>query len=158
MNTKEKIKKILLDKVKEDLSKAKEAALSSKELTTKGDLKSDGKYDTRAIEAGYLASAQNKRVEELEQDEKLLESIEFINTSSEVSIGSLVELEVNNIKRKYFISSASGGSFVQIQGEAILVISVFSPIGKEVLGLSVNEEFEVEANEQSKIYKVVSLV
>ncbi|MDC0255280.1 hypothetical protein OAK75_10275 [Bacteriovoracales bacterium] len=32
----------------------------------KGDIKSDGKYDTRATEAGRLARAQKRRVEELE--------------------------------------------------------------------------------------------
>ena len=85
---KQQIKTILLDKVKEQLKNAELAAASSKSLSTEGDLKSDGKYDTRGIEAGYLAGAQAKRVEELKQEIELLESIELDLPNDSVSIGS----------------------------------------------------------------------
>ena len=59
-----KLEELLL----ENIQKAEEVYRSSYEYTTKGDIKSDGKYDTRGTEAGYLAGAQKKRVEELKSD------------------------------------------------------------------------------------------
>ena len=44
---------------------AKAAAKDAKENATGEETKSDGKYDTRAIEAAYLAGAQAKQAEKL---------------------------------------------------------------------------------------------
>ncbi len=140
---KKKIKENLISLIQDQLEKAEEASESAKNLTTEGDLKSDGKYDTRGIEAGYLAGAQAKRVEEIKQDKELLESIEFHENTDTVSIGSLVELELDGNIKKYFLSSASGGTLLNIEGEAILVISVFSPIGKELVNLPLGDESQL---------------
>ena len=65
-----KLEGLLLEKIQ----KAEEVYQSSYEYTTKGDVKSDGKYDTRGTEAGYLAGAQKKRMEELKNDLNRLRS------------------------------------------------------------------------------------
>lgn len=154
MGLKQKIKNKLLEKAKEQLTLAAQAAESAKNLSREGDLKSDGKYDTRGVEAGYLAGAQAKRVEEIKQDIALLESIELDHDSKTVSIGSLIELEYNKNTRVYFLSSTSGGNLLNIDGQAILVISVFSPIGQAVVNLSLGDEFEVLTKEEARIYQI----
>ncbi len=157
MNIKEEIKKILIQQAQERLEKAMEASVSAKSLTIEGDLKSDGKYDTRGIEAGYLAGAQAKRVEEIKQDIELLESIEFQASNDTVSIGSLIDLDFNGNIRKHFLSSASGGTLLKVQEETILIISVFSPIGRELVNLSLGDDFEVSAGNSNRIYTVKSI-
>lgn len=62
----------LIDNLKKELIEVETAAHSSRDLATADDLKSEGKYDTRAIEASYLAGAQAKRVEEIKLDIQLL--------------------------------------------------------------------------------------
>ena len=91
---KKKIIEELLLKVRTELSALESASKSAKAYVTDGDIKSDGKYDTRGIEAGYLAGAQEKRVEELKLELQMLEEIPIRDFSKgeEVGIGSLVDL------------------------------------------------------------------
>ena len=154
MIDKTKIVDELLTKAKEDLAQAKAAFSTTKEHTCSAELKSEGKYDTRSIESGYLAGAQQVRVNELEQEVELLEKIELDHKNDTISVGSLVEIEFNNLKKLYFISSTSGGTMLRIDGQMILVISALSPIGTSAIGLSSEDNFEVETKNETREYTI----
>ena len=146
----------LIENLRRELVEVENAAKSTKDLVTADDLKSEGKYDTRAIEASYLASAQLKRVEEIKTDIQMLEEIELVK-SHKIQMGSLVLLEYNGAKRYYFLTSTSGGTILTIDGNSILVISVFSPLGNEALGLQRGESFEIETPKEMRTYKIIEL-
>lgn len=156
---KKKILSQLIDKTRRELDGLKEAYESTHSHMTDDDLKSEGKYDTRGIEAGYLAGAQKVRLEELEGDLHLLEEIEIreFDPSEEVAIGALVELELNGNRKSYFISPTAGGTMLEVEGSPVLVISVFSPIGAEVMALKAGDEFELETKGDPREYLVVSV-
>ncbi len=155
---KKKILAHLIENLQKELSHIEEAAKSARELATQEASKSEGKYDTRAIEASYLAGAQSKRVEEIKLDIQMLEEIELPKTpSASLQLGSLGLISCNGQERLYFISSTSGGSMMQIDGNGILIISVFSPIGNAALGLGKNEFFEVETPKEIREYKVIDV-
>ncbi|MBY0517587.1 MAG: GreA/GreB family elongation factor [Bacteriovoracaceae bacterium] len=142
-----------------ELSAIELASKTSTAYAQDGDVKSDGKYDTRGIEAGYLASAQQKRVEELKLELQMLEELpvkDFLQ-DEEVALGAVVGIEFKGMKRLYFVSSTAGGTMVTVENQTILVISVFSPVGDAVMGLKVGEEFELEAPQETRHYKVVSI-
>lgn len=153
-------KKIILEKLIENLQtelrEVEGAAKSTRDLATQDDLKSEGKYDTRAIEASYLASAQQKRVEEIKIDIQMLEEIEIQN-STKLQMGSLALIEHKGNERFYFLTSTSGGTMITVDGQTILVISVFSPLGNGALGLVEGELFEVETPKELRIYKVLKI-
>lgn len=156
---KSKIKEQLLNKAKADLKAAEEVAESAQSYKSSDDMKSEGKYDTRAIEAGYLAGAQEKRVEELKLEVQMLEELptrEF-KTDEEITVGALIELSVNERTQTYFISSTAGGSMLNIDGKPILVISVFSPIGAACVNLVAGDSFELETPSESREYEVMSV-
>ena len=150
-----KLEKVLLEKIE----KAKEVYQSSYEYTTKGDVKSDGKYDTRGTEAGYLAGAQKKRVEELKHDLNQLRAIpvEAFSSSRSVAVGSLIELECDCDKKTshYFISPSLGGETLDIEGISIQVISQNSPISIASFGLDQGDSFELETPRGVKVYTIV---
>ena len=154
-------KQKIVDELKLLLEQETKAAKESYEMTrshaTEGELKSEGKYDTRSIEAGYLASAQKKRLEELEHEKGLLQEIDASHQHSSVSVGSLVEIEFNSMTRLYFIASTSGGKILKIDDRPILVISAFSPIGVEAINLRPGDSFEVEASGELREYKVLNV-
>ncbi len=157
INKKLIIQQLILN-FQQELIKVIAAAKSTKDLVTADDLKSEGKYDTRRIEAAYLASAQNKRVEEIKLDIQMLEEIELPQVPSKtLQLGSLGLISYNNQERYYFLSSTSGGSMLMIEGCAVLVISVFSPIGNEALGLTAGESFEVQTPKEMRLYKVIQV-
>lgn len=158
MINKKNIIEQLISSLKNELAEVEAAARSTKDLVTADDLKSEGKYDTRAIEASYLASAQNKRVEEIKLDIQMLEDIELPEVpSTSIQLGSLALIRCNNQERYYFISSTSGGSMLMVDDHAILVISVFSPIGNEALGLTAGESFEVETPKETRQYEIIAV-
>lgn len=159
MISKKKIVEALIEKLNSELIEVESAARSTRDLATAPDLKSEGKYDTRAIEASYLASAQNKRVEEIKLDIQMLEDLEIhIETpASKLQLGSLGLINCNGQERYYFISSTSGGSMLMIDNQPVLVISVFSPIGDAALGLGKGESFEVETPKETRQYEIVQV-
>jgi len=146
----------LFSNVNIELTKIKQAYNTTQNLVKTGDLKSDGKYDTRSTEANYLANGQRQRIAELEQELELLGEVNLKGKRKSISIGSLVEIKLNDHKRKYFIAPTAGGTMVNINGEVVLVISVFSPIGDAVLGLNKEESFEVEVKGEMREYQVIS--
>lgn len=155
---KELLLKELVDRVKFELNDLEEAAKANRDYATDQEFKAESKYDTRSLEASYLASAELKRVEDLKLEIQLLEEVDIKASEKlgEISIGALVELLYQDQKRPYFLIPTSGGTLLNIQGQAVLVVSVFSPIGNELLGLKAGDEFEVETPRGTRTYKVLS--
>jgi transcription elongation GreA/GreB family factor len=152
---KQQLLKELLDKMKVELHDLEEAAQANKEFATDQEFKAESKYDTRSLEASYLASAEAKRVEDLKLEIQMLEEID-LRPTEEISIGSLVELKHQDQVRSYFLIPTAGGTMLKLDEKAVLVVSVFSPLGAEVLGLKVGDEFEVETPKETRSYQVIS--
>ncbi len=156
---KEEIKQHLLNQIEADILQAQQSYSSAKELTCGEESKAESKWDTRSIEAGYLASAQKQRLEELKLEKQLIEELNTAPTDPQgsITIGTLITLKHNNLVRKYFLSSTAGGKVVDIQQNKIMIISVFSPLGKELLGLSTGDQIELELPSGSKLYDILAI-
>jgi len=156
---KQKLLNELIDKMKAEMHELEAAAKSNKDFATDQEFKAESKYDTRSLEASYLATAEMGRVENLKLDIQMLEEVDLkiSQTAPEVCIGSLVELSYKEQVRSYFLIPTAGGTLMNVEGKAVLVVSVFSPLGDAVLGLKVGEEFEVETPKETRTYQVLSL-
>lgn len=154
---KEEILKELIERAKVELQTIEASAKAQHDYATDTDIKSEGKYDTRAIEASYLAEAEAKRVEELRLEIQILEEVD-VNASQklgEISIGALVELLHRDQRRFYFLIPTAGGTLLDVHGTPVLVVSVFSPIGDAMLGLKVGDVFEVETPKETREYQIL---
>lgn len=156
------MKQALIDKLLHDvrleLAALETAANATHQFATDQEFKAESKYDTRAIEASYLADAEAKRVEELKLEVQILEEVDLSASSKyqEICIGALVELSFNGIVKKYFLIPTAGGSLLEHEGEQVVVVSVFSPIGDAMLGLKAGDEFEVETPKFTRAYQIIS--
>jgi transcription elongation GreA/GreB family factor len=156
------VKKELLDELisraKVELEQLEEAAKSNRDFATDQEFKAESKYDTRALEASYLASAESKRVEELKLEIQLLEEVDIHSSAKlkEISIGALVELLYGEQRRWYFLIPTAGGTLLKINDEPVVVVSVFSPIGDALLGLKAGDQFEVETPKETRTYQILS--
>lgn len=148
----------LLKRTREELALLESSAKANHNFATDQEFKAESKYDTRALEASYLASAEAKRVEELKLEIQILEEVDLEQSHKlgEISIGALVELLHKDQKRFYFLIPTAGGTMLKVEDEAVLVVSVFSPIGDALLGLKQGDEFEVETPKETRHYEVVS--
>jgi transcription elongation GreA/GreB family factor len=158
MNVKQKIIHEIRLKFTNELTQLEEVASTAKSLATDSEFKAEDRFDTRATEAGYLAGAQQRRVEELKQELELIDHIDLNLAKKDlVSIGSIVSLKTSDVTKDYFLAPTSGGLLLNIDGRVILVVSTFSPIGKEAIGLAVNDCFVVELPSGTREYEVVRI-
>lgn len=148
----------LINRAKSELEQIEKAASAHREYATDQEFKSEGKYDTRALEASYLAGAEAKRVEELKLEVQILEDVDPNQSKNlgEISIGALVELEHQNQRRFYFLIPTAGGTILNFNNTPVVVVSVFSPIGDALMGLKAGENFEVETPKETRHYRVIS--
>jgi transcription elongation GreA/GreB family factor len=148
----------LVSKAKYELSQLEVAAKANRDFATDQEFKAENQYDTRALEASYLASAEAKRVEELKLEIQILEEVDLKASEKlgEITMGSLVQLEHQNQTRLYFLIPTAGGTLLKVKDDAVLVVSVFSPIGDALMGLKAGEEFEVETPKETRHYKVLA--
>lgn len=155
---KQKAYDFIIQKVQSELDGLKEAYKSSHEYTTNEESQAESKWDTQSIEAGYLAGAQKVRVEELEQELKLLEEADIRDFHNEetIEIGSIVCLETNKKLMFYFLLATGGGQMINVDGNVLITTTVFSPLGQELIGMSVGDEFEVETPKENRVYKIIS--
>ena len=147
----------LIRRAREELIGLEASAKSHHDFATDQEFKAESKYDTRALEASYLASAEAKRVEELKLEIQILEDVDVDASKKlgEISIGALVELLHHDQKRLYFLIPTAGGTVIKVKDDAVMVVSIFSPIGDALMGLKASDEFEVETPKETRHYKIL---
>ena len=104
----------LVEKTKKEFTEAASVSETSRSMTNSTELKQESKYDTRAIEAGYLAGAQAKRAEELKQELQLVEELnpQKFTANDPIIPGALVELELNGKRQIYFLCHTAVGTIL----------------------------------------------
>jgi len=98
--------------------------------------RAEHKYDTRGLEASYLARGQSQQAAELETAIAEFEKLgarKFADGEA-ISLGALVELEHGGEKSFYFLGPRAGGTEVMHDRKEILVITPQSPLGEQLLG------------------------
>lgn len=140
-----------------DLRVLRDAARSARDEATHEDTKQEGKYDTRAIEAGYLAHGQSRRIAEIEASiERFSRVAETVASTKKVSGPSLVELEdANGETRWFFVGPAGGGLSVEVEGTKVRVLTPGSPLGKALVGAEIDDEIVVVSTGAS--YELISI-
>ena len=111
------------------------AARNSRAEATHEQNKAESKYDTRGLEASYLARGQSKQAAELEAAIAEFEKLEvrkFANGEG-IGTGALVELETGGEVSWYFIGPRAGGTEVVQDKREVLVITPQSPLGAQLL-------------------------
>ena len=158
MINKELIVKELLLFFENEKQKLEHIVNEQKELLNEADMKQEGKYDTRAIEAGYLAGAQKKRLEEIQIDINLLKNLKVVNNNKKVLLSSLVKCLINNNKEDlFFISPSSGGMSLHINNHKVHVVCKDSPLGESIFTMEAGDFFEVESPKGEVEYEILEI-
>jgi transcription elongation GreA/GreB family factor len=134
MNKRALIKKIVA-RLTSDLEVYFRAAQSSRAEASHEENKPENKYDTRGLEASYLARGQSKQAVELEAaivEFEKLDARKFA-AGEAISMGALVELEMGAERTFYFIGPRAGGTEVVHDKQEILIITPQSPLGAQLM-------------------------
>src|SRR3954467_14708012 len=83
----------------------RQAALAAHEAATHSESKAEDQYDTRGLEASYLAGAQSKRAAQWEEVLSIFRHIDLKDFGPATPIAStaIVELESDEKKSYYFL-------------------------------------------------------
>ena len=111
MNKRAIIKKII-DRLTDELEIYFRAAKFSRAEATHESSKAESKYDTRGLEASYLARGQSKQAAEIEAAIAEFEKLPVRNfgAGEPIDLGALLELETGGEKLFYFIGPRAGGT------------------------------------------------
>lgn len=152
------VQTLIIEKLQADLAIAKDALKASHEAATHAESKAENKYDTRGLEAAYLADGQRRRVHEIEQ---ALSSYRNLPVRSQVDepikLGALVSLERDGDCRWVFLGPDAAGLRVAPDGTEVLVISPRSPLGQALLGRGDGDEVEVVVDGRRQHYEVIAV-
>src|ERR1700734_4166079 len=92
---KTKVLEIIVAKLEAERANLAQAALNTYEAATHEESEPEDQYDTRGLEASYLAGAQAKRVAEVEQTILVYRQIQtkYFNEEDPIGATALVELD-----------------------------------------------------------------
>ena len=134
----------IIEKLENQLVSTVESARFAKEASTNEESKAENKYDTRGLEASYLASGQAQRAQELREKIFHIKKIEVRDFSKNEPIAetALVKVLINEEKEKYFFLISIGGIEIDSKGTLIQTLSFDAPLGQLLMGQSTGDEFQ----------------
>lgn len=157
-------KRELLEAIVAELSRELDAltaaAKAAREAATHEESKPEDQYDTRGLEASYLAGAQAERAAQIQKmiSQFRLMSPEEAPAGAPIALGSLVELVFSGRKSLYFLASQGGGVSVQVGGRTIQVLTPQAPLGEALLGRRSGDSVEVEVQGSEREYLIASVL
>jgi len=157
---KQSILRKLLENLENEMQVMISAALVAREAATHEESKAEDKYDTRGLEASYLAGAQAKRAAELQRVLHSLESLEIkkFQKKSPIDLTALVEVLINSKATSFFIVPKGGGIQLQVADKNVQIITPDSRLGKELMGKTAGDVFELEVANKTNEYEIKSIV
>jgi hypothetical protein len=135
------------------------AARAAHAEATDEESKAENKYDTRGLEASYLARGQSRQLAETEQaiNEFCSLPLRRFSEADAVDLGALVELEGNGECSLYFMGPRAGGTEVVHENRAVLVITPQSPLGQQLTGKKQGQPLQLEIGPVRDKYRIVSI-
>jgi transcription elongation GreA/GreB family factor len=156
---KEKVIRALIEALERELAQLTAAAQAAHEAATHEESRPEDQYDTRGLEASYLAGAQGARAGQIQATllmfRRLLDG--DLAPRAMVGPGSLVELERGGMRQCYLVVPQGGGAVVQVEGRRVQVITPASALGESLMDQRVGALIEVETGTEVREYRLVSV-
>src|SRR6266850_1156764 len=142
---KRRLLKQIVASLSQNLGVLEKAARASHAEATDESSKAESKYDTRGLEAAYLAGGQARQAKEILDSIKLYEalSIKDFTPGMAIELTALVELDADGTHSTYFIGPKSGGLDIEHSRKEIMVITPQSPLGQNLIGRKAGHRWAV---------------
>ena len=158
MNKRALVRKILAQ-LRAELESYAKAAKAAHAEATDPQSKAENKYDTRGLEASYLAGAQSRQAAEaqlaIEKFERL--ALKDFSAANAIDLSALVEVETRGERSFFFIGPCKGGLEVQQNGREVLILTPQAPLGQQLIGRKAGDRFKWGAGAGATDYCIVSV-
>lgn len=123
------------------LERLSKAACEAHAAATDPGSKAEGKYDTRSLEASYLAAGQARQVDDLAESVRIFETLSLPDFEGDVEIdaGALVEVTLNGETAYFLLVPASGGMVISHEDREITLLTPESALYRKLSGMRVGE-------------------
>ena len=128
------------------LARVRASATATYHEATHAESKAENKYDTRSLEASYLARGQSERVAELTQ------AVAFVDTLTSaprepdqpIGIGTFVCLvDAADRTRWVLVAPVGGGLMASFRETQLGIVTPSAPLGRALLGAEVDDEISL---------------
>ena len=136
---------MLLDQIRAELrhrfSLLSMAAIEAHGAATDPSSKAEGKYDTRSLEASYLATGQARAAEDLAEAIRMFDVLVLpdFGVDDPIDAGALVEIEGDEGPECFLLVPAAGGLVLEHDGLEVTLLTPSSQLYRNLLGLRVGE-------------------
>ena len=157
--TKAQLLQAIIDRLLADVELYAKAARAARAEATDEQSKAENKYDTRGLEASYLARGQSRQVAQTEQAIAQLEKMprRDFSAGEAIDLGAMVELAAQRERSLYFIAPCAGGTEVKLGDSEVLVLTPQSPLGQQLMGRTQGERLQLQLGGTRAEYRIVSV-
>lgn len=158
MNKAQLLKQIVAS-LTDSLGLLEKAARASHAEATHESSKAENKYDTRGLEAAYLAGGQARLAKELLDSIQAYESLalkEFA-AGEPIDLTALVEVASDGARSLYFIGPRNGGLEIEFGRKEVTVITPQSPLGQNLMGKTAGARWTARLGGSTVKYHLVSV-
>ena len=151
--------KQIIASLSESLGLLEKAARASHAEATHESSKAESKYDTRGIEAAYLAGGQARQAKEILDSIEIYSALATMDFAPDapIDLTALVELDADGTRSIYFIGPRNGGLEIEHQRKEITVITPQSPLGQNLMGKKVGQRWTAKLGGAIAKYHIVSV-
>lgn len=157
---KKKLIAAFVEQLENDLMAMKQAARAAHEAATHEESKPENEYDTRGLEASYLAGAQAKRAAEIDEALALFRNTSFKSFTGDdpIQATALVEVRLDDRQVNHLLLMPKGGGVkLDFEGNSIQVVTPKSSLGEALLGLHVGDVAEFEVGPKVRECEVIGI-
>lgn len=144
MNPKERLLETIRAELRSRFDRLTRAAKEAHAAATDPGSKAESKYDTRSLEASYLAAGQARQVDDLAEDIAAFDALvarEF-SAEDEIESGALVEVDLDGDSSWFLLAPAAGGLEVEWEGRDITLLAPSSALYGRLLGMKMGDSAE----------------
>ena len=151
--------KQIITSLTENLGVLEKAARASHEEATHESSKAESKYDTRGLEAPYLAGGQARQAKEILDSIKAYEALvpRDFTPDEPIELTALVDVDADGAHSTYFIGPKSGGLEIEHRRKQIMVITPQSPLGQNLMGRKTGQRWAAKLGGVTVNYHIVSI-
>ena len=144
MNSKDRLLDAIRAELRTRFDRLTQAARDAHAAATDPGSKAESKYDTRSLEASYLAAGQAKQLDDLARDIELLEnaSLPVFDIEDEIDAGALVEVDLNDEPQWFLLAPAAGGLALDHEDREITLLTPASALYQKLLGLRTGDSLD----------------
>jgi transcription elongation GreA/GreB family factor len=152
--------KMITERLAGELELYLKAARDAHAEATHEQSKAENKYDTRGLEASYLARGQSRQAKEMQEAIKAFETLAVrpFGPADAIDIGALVEIEGKKERACYFIGPRAGGTEVEYGKKTVLVVTPQSPLARQLLGKKQGDRLRIEIAGSHDDYRIVTVL